>query len=52
MTEILAPSPISRPSRLLKYWFRFPKSTYASGQPILRMTGVDGQHVSSGFALP
>jgi hypothetical protein len=28
------------------------RQVYASGQPILRMTGVDGQHVISGFALP
>ena len=26
--------------------------TYARGEPILRMTGVDGQHASAGFALP
>lgn len=25
---------------------------YARGEPILRMTGVDGQHASAGFALP
>ena len=25
---------------------------YALGEPILRMTGVDGQHASAGFALP
>ena len=25
---------------------------YARGEPILRMTGVDGQHASTGFALP
>ena len=25
---------------------------YASGQPILRMTGVDGQHASGACALP
>jgi len=26
--------------------------SYARGEPILRMTGVDGQHASAGFALP
>lgn len=25
---------------------------YARGQPTSRMTGVDGQHASAGFALP
>ena len=27
-------------------------AAYARGEPILRMTGVDGQHASAGFALP
>ena len=27
-------------------------ASYARGEPILRMTGVDGQHASAGFALP
>jgi hypothetical protein len=27
-------------------------ASYARGEPILRMTGVDGQHASTGFALP
>jgi len=27
-------------------------ATYASGKPILRMTGVDGQHTGAGYALP
>ena len=29
-----------------------PTRLYARGEPILRMTGVDGQHASAGFALP
>jgi hypothetical protein len=28
------------------------RQMYARGEPILRMTGVDGQHASAGFALP
>ena len=28
------------------------KEAYASGKPILRMTGVDGQHTGAGYALP
>lgn len=32
--------------------FERADATYARGEPILRMTGVDGQHASAGFALP
>ena len=33
-------------------FFRSFLHAYARGEPILRMTGVDGQHASAGFALP
>ena len=44
--------------RVIRGPIRTPLSTlsaaaeYARGEPILRMTGVDGQHASAGFALP
>ena len=33
-------------------WSPAMKQLYARGEPILRMTGVDGQHASAGFAVP
>ena len=35
-----------------KYFTVQASEAYARGEPILRMTGVDGQHASAGFALP
>lgn len=41
-----------RYKRFLSQLKRDVTPVYARGEPILRMTGVDGQHASAGFALP